>query len=170
MGLLGWGYQISRQSAHESGKIVSPTHQPPYSPRKFLVLISVRGWVDLRAIVQPEGLCQWRIPMTPSGIKPVTFWLVAQCLNQLRHHVPPKVWLLLNQNHHFQYTSPPLDNTFSQINPVHTAQPFLQIHSNPANLRNLTFFFLTLNLHIQHISPTSWWMVQHTVYLSFPCT
>jgi len=25
----GWGYQISRQSAHEGGKIVSPTHRPP---------------------------------------------------------------------------------------------------------------------------------------------
>jgi hypothetical protein len=24
-----WGYQISRQSAHESGKVVSPTHRPP---------------------------------------------------------------------------------------------------------------------------------------------
>ena len=28
----GWGSQISRQSAHEGGKIVSPTHRPPLSP------------------------------------------------------------------------------------------------------------------------------------------
>jgi len=24
-----WGSQISRQSAHEGGKVVSPTHRPP---------------------------------------------------------------------------------------------------------------------------------------------
>jgi hypothetical protein len=82
----GWGSQISRQLAHEGGKIVSPTHWPTLPPRKY-------SWysfllVNPRATVQPEGLYQWKIPMMPSGIEPTTFWLVAQCLSQLHHWIP----------------------------------------------------------------------------------
>jgi hypothetical protein len=76
-----WGSQILRQSAHEGYKVVSPTHRPPLLQQTFLVLISVRGGVDPRAIVRPEGLCHWKIPMTLSGIVPATFWFVAECLD-----------------------------------------------------------------------------------------
>ena len=56
----GWESQIWRQSGQEGGKVVSLTHRPPLPQEIFLVLISVRGWVNLRAIVRPEGLCQWK--------------------------------------------------------------------------------------------------------------
>ena len=51
----GWGSQISIQSAHEGGKVVSPTHRPPLPPRKY-------SWysflLDDELTPRPEGLCQ----------------------------------------------------------------------------------------------------------------
>jgi hypothetical protein len=51
----GWGSQISRHWAYESGRVVSPTHRPPLPPEILLVIISVKGWVNPRAIARPEG-------------------------------------------------------------------------------------------------------------------
>ena len=54
-------------TAQNTGKVVSLTHRPPLPQEIHLVLTSVRGWVDPRAIVRPEWLCHWKISMTPTG-------------------------------------------------------------------------------------------------------
>jgi hypothetical protein len=78
--LDNWRRKVVRLSALCTGRL--------YPQEGFLVLISVKSWVDPRATMRPEGLSHWKNPMTPSGIKPMTFWFVVQRLNQLRHHVP----------------------------------------------------------------------------------
>jgi len=75
-------------SALRTGRIypLLLTSPPPPSQEIYLVLISVRGWVDLRTIVRPEGLCQWKIVIELATIR-----LVAQCLDELRNSVPGAV-------------------------------------------------------------------------------
>jgi hypothetical protein len=52
-------------------------HRSPLPPGRILVLISVRGWVDARAIVGLERLGLLKNPMTSSEIETSTFRLVA---------------------------------------------------------------------------------------------
>ena len=59
-------------------------HQPPLSLQEiFLVLISVSRYINPNATVRAGRI----MSVTPPGIEPSIFELVAQCLNQL-HHVP----------------------------------------------------------------------------------
>jgi hypothetical protein len=49
----------------------------PLPSGTFLVLISVRGWVDTRAIARLEGLRELKNPMTSSGLEHATLRFVA---------------------------------------------------------------------------------------------
>jgi hypothetical protein len=50
---------ISRQSAHEGGKAVSPTHRPHLPPQEIsLAVISFKTFIDASVMMGPEGLSQ----------------------------------------------------------------------------------------------------------------
>jgi hypothetical protein len=59
-----WAFQ--EFEAHEGYKDVSPMLRLPLPQEIFLLLISIR------ISVRPEGLCQWKIPVTMSGIESAT--------------------------------------------------------------------------------------------------
>jgi hypothetical protein len=64
----GRGSHISRQIGTWRWQGCQPYAPAAFTPQEiFLVLISVRGWVNPRALVWSEGLCQWKNPMTTIG-------------------------------------------------------------------------------------------------------
>jgi len=72
--------EVLRFSDRQRMKVVRSavcTSCPPHL-KIFLVLIFVKGWVNQWATVQLEGLCQWKFPVTPLGIEPMTCSAVPQ--------------------------------------------------------------------------------------------
>jgi len=88
-----WGCQITWQWPRIVVRLSALRIGHFYPQEILLVLISVRDRVDHRIMVRSEGLCKWKIPMTPSGIEPATFRFVAQHHNHCATAVPT-AWIV----------------------------------------------------------------------------
>ena len=118
------GSQISWHSAHESGKVVSSTHQSRLSPGDFHgVLFIVRSWVYPRNIMRPEGLLTYLLTYSMVQSPWAANWLSAsQEIPRISRN--PKV-------HYRTHKRPPPFSILGQPNPVHIPTSYLlEIHPN----------------------------------------
>jgi hypothetical protein len=90
-----------------------------YPQEIFPLLVSVRDRVNPRATGRPEGLCQLKFPMTPSGFETATFRTVVQSLNQV-----PRLVALENSDVH------PIRETSTKLKRIGTTHK-VQIISQP---------------------------------------
>ena len=86
-------------TAQDGGKVVSLTHRPPLPPG------NAPGTHFCYRLSRPQGhsaigriLCQWKFPMTPSGIEPSTFRFVAQHLNHCATEVTMQINSLIQMH------------------------------------------------------------------------
>jgi hypothetical protein len=102
-----------------------------------LVLISIRGWVDPRAIVRSEGVCQSKLPMIPSGIEAATLRFVAQHLTKGHTHTHTTTHTHIHTHAHTHTHTQPHTHTHTHTHTHPHTHPHTHTHTRTHTLGKL---------------------------------